>query len=842
MSVRIYQLSKELDITNKELIEILNSRGLAVTSASSSIPNIYADSLIQDFKKQVPAKEKVSTTKAKDESLQESFPVTKIEKKEIVIQPGQPLELKTGSPKFPTTPKTHVQEKLSLPEGRFVRTATEIALEKEKQKPANNASAVPQAPFVPAAIKPAPTAKSDIVVATMDSTPAAVASNSTPILSSAPQVNKLAGSAPQIPPKLPPKSFVVQQQSDKTAPDSKLSTATGEQPAVSQDSESTVVPKIDPNEVKLLSIKPPIVVREFAALMDIKPFRLISELMEMGIFASMSQVIEEEIAAKIAQKHGYLIEVQHRKEVVAIVAPVKKKEVEKPVVVLPLEPRPPIVCVLGHVDHGKTTLLDVIRKASVAAGEAGGITQHIGAYQVEQKGHKITFLDTPGHAAFSKMRERGANATDIAILVVAADDGFMPQTDEALKFAQKAHLPIVVAINKMDAKGANIDRVKQQMQQRNIASEDWGGETLCTPVSAIKGQNIEELLELVLLQAEVLELKAPVQGPAEGLIIESQIEIGRGCTATVLVQKGTLKPGDALVCGQHSCKVRALLDENGKNLKQALPGTPARVIGWSNPPETGNSFEVCKNEKEAKQKAEEYALKSKQQVNKQLQSENQKPITVDDLFAAISTIKDKTFKVIVKADVHGSLEALVGCLEAIPSNKVKLEVIDAQVGPIGKNDILMANTTKAAIVGFNVKIEAGSQPLAKHHNISVIQHTIIYELIDQVKAAMAELLEPEIRENKLGSAQVRQIFPLAKSFVAGCMVTDGRITRDGTARLIRAKKIIHESTIDTLKRFKEDANEVKAGYECGISLKGFSNYQSGDIIECFELIKVPSSL
>jgi translation initiation factor IF-2 len=602
-------------------------------------------------------------------------------------------------------------------------------------------------------------------------------------------------------------------------------------------------------DMPTLTVRPPIVVRDFAIALSVRPFRLISELMEMGIFASMNQTIDEDVALRIARKHGIALDIRHRGETPQVV---KKVAVANPQHDDPklLEPRPPVVCVLGHVDHGKTTLLDYYRKTSVVSGEAGGITQHIGAYSVVQNGKRITFLDTPGHAAFSKMRERGAEITDIAILVVAADDGFMPQTDEALKFAQKNNVQIVVAINKMDAKGANLDRVKTQMQQRGIASEDWGGTVLTTPVSALNGTGMAELLDAVNLQSEVMELKANPKRPAEGTVVEAQMETGRGPTSTLIVQKGTLKVGDAFVCGQHYCKVRALLDDHGQRLQNVPPGNPALVLGWSGVPTPGAVFQVCKNEREAKALAEENALNLRKALEEENEIERSEKVAdlnklsnMDRLMAAIQQTKDKVLKVVCKADVNGTLEALIGCLEGIKSSKVKLEVVASSVGPVTPNDVNVAHAGGAVIVAFDVKQENGVGALLKRNGTRVITHDIIYMLIDLVKDEMTSLLDPELRENKVGMAEVRAIFPHGKNaFVAGCMVTEGRVQRDYKARIHRKNQVIHAAPIDTLKRFKDDATEVKAGYECGIRLEGFDAYQVGDLIECFEILQIRPSL
>jgi translation initiation factor IF-2 len=602
-------------------------------------------------------------------------------------------------------------------------------------------------------------------------------------------------------------------------------------------------------DVKILHLKPPIVVRDFAVALGLKPFKLISELNQIVGFAAMNSTIEEAVAQKVAEKYGFLLEIKHRGDAAAQQAAAKDKKTEKK----PdedesknLVARPPVVCILGHVDHGKTSLLDAIRKANVAAGEAGGITQHIGAYQIEYNGRKITFLDTPGHAAFTKMRARGASVTDVAILVVAADDGFMPQTDEALKIAlgvkeqQPERFALIVAVNKMDVKGANLEQVKAQMQQRGIAPEDWGGETITVPVSAIKGQGINELLEMILLQTDVLELKANPKTEASGVIIESEIDFGRGPLATVIVNRGTLRVGDAIVCGPHFAKVRAMFDDQGKNVKEAGPATPVRVIGWSGTPDSGAQFKAVKNAREAEKLAEEEQLRLKKVASAAASAP--KEVSVEQLFANIAATQQKTLKVIVKTDVFGSSEAVRNVLEGIKSTKVTLEIVSIDVGLVTKNDVLMASAAGAVIIGFNTRLENGVTPLAKHHGVRIETYEIIYELGDKVREMMADLLEPDQKEVKTGAAEVRQVFPLAKGFVAGCLVTEGKITRNATARLRRGREIVYEGKIATLKRFKDDANEVRAGLECGMKLDDFNDYQPGDVIEAFDIQKVRASL
>jgi translation initiation factor IF-2 len=608
---------------------------------------------------------------------------------------------------------------------------------------------------------------------------------------------------------------------------------------------------VAPGSKGAVTVRPPIVVRDFAIALNLKPFQVIGNLMELNKVVSATSVIEEADARKVAERHGYTLEIRHRGEGVQPVKKVEKPSEDDPAL---MTTRPPVVCVLGHVDHGKTTLLDYFRKTNVVSGEAGGITQHIGAYTVayqgekpEYKGRSVTFLDTPGHAAFAKMRERGASVTDIAILVVAADDGFMPQTEEALKFAQKHASAIVAAINKVDAKGANIDRVKQQMLQRGITPEDWGGEVITAPVSALKGTGMNELIESILLQAEILDLKANPKCPAQGSVIESQMETGRGPTATIIVQKGTLKPGDSFVCGETWCKVRALMDDRGNRLPQSAPGTPALVLGWDAVPSPGAKLRVVKNDREARELAEEAALAGRKAAEAQQQAPNTgaRPgmSDLERLMAALAQDKEKILRILLKADVNGTLEALQGCLQEIKSTKVRLEIVGGSVGPVTQGDVALAEAARASIVAFDTKLENGVQPHLKRTGVRVIGHDIIYELITLVKEAMSELLDPEVRENKLGAAEVRAVFPLGKEHkVAGCMVTEGLIRRATKARVVRAGKVVHNGPVETLRRFKDDASEVKAGFECGIKLGGYDEYQPGDVIEAIELLQIRPSL
>ncbi len=806
MSVRIHQISKKTGIANKELIALLKTRGFNVTSPSSSIDNISAESLVEELMKSGgasgadTAEEPVSGGETETDDTQEVM--EKTEEREAP----------------PSTPG-------GLPPGVFVKSAEDVRRERAKieearkasrQQPAASTSPPPEPPEPPKpSAPPSPPAK-----------PAPA--------SKAPPPPRPGGSPPA-PPAFPGVK--------PHAPPSKESPSPGGDPSEKEKEAASAegAPAESEEELRVLQVKPPIVVRDFAQQLGIKPFRLISELMEMNIFASMNQVIDENVALDVAEKHGYLLEVKHRK---AAAGTPEKEEVEEKKQIDDskfLEPRPPVVCILGHVDHGKTTLLDYIRKENVAGGEEGGITQHIGAYQIEINGQQITFLDTPGHAAFTKMRKRGAGVTDIAVLVVAADDGFMPQTDEALKHAQAAAVPVVVAVNKMDVKGADLDRVKRQMQERGISPEDLGGETIVVPISAIKGEGVDSLLEMLLLQSEILELKANPQRRAEGIIIESEIEVGRGPSATVIVQHGTLKSGEAIVCGSSYAKVRAMFDDKGKTLKKAPPSTPVRVIGWTEVPEVGAKFRAVKTEREARRLVEDEQIEEKRRSAAEEVAVGQ-PKTLENLFEAIESTKKKTFRVVVRCDVQGSVEAVTGLLESIESDKVDLEILQADVGLVTRKDVLMASAAEAAIIGFNVKLEPGVPKFAKHHNVPIYQFGVIYQLVDQVKEILTGMLDPDYIENKIGAAEVRQVFPVAKNLIAGCLVTEGKIIRDGRARLLRKGEVIGETRIRTLKRFKDDATEVRAGFECGVGLDKSKRFEEGDVIECFEVQEKRPSL
>jgi translation initiation factor IF-2 len=600
-----------------------------------------------------------------------------------------------------------------------------------------------------------------------------------------------------------------------------------------------------PADAPVITIKPPIVVRELAEQLKQKPFKIIADLMQMGVFATVNQSIEEPVAQKVCFHYGYRFEVEKRERGSGLVhAPVKKVELDVEDKPEELVPRAPIVTIMGHVDHGKTTLLDVIRKSNVAAGEAGGITQHIGAYTIsfphpERKTElaQITFLDTPGHAAFSSMRARGANVTDIVVLVVAANDGVMPQTLEALNHAKAAKVPILVAVNKMDHPNANALKVRQQLQDKGLVPDDWGGETIFVDVSALTKQGVDKVIEMLLLQADLLELKANPNRRAKGNVIESGLEPG-GPTATVLVRKGTLRVGDIIICGQYYGRVRALINEEDKRLKEAGPSVAVKVLGLNGVPEAGLEFSVVEDEKAARELAEQRAMEAKALG----QEAPRAKVTLESLFAQLDASTFKFLKIVVKADTQGSVEAIVEALKKIESDKVSLEIIHSAVGTITESDVALASASRAIILGFHTRVDSGVADKAKHEGVQIKLYAIIYELIDQVKEGMAGLLEPLLKDVTAGVAEVRKIFELSKgSPVAGCMVTSGRIVK-GKVRIRRRKEIIYEGLTQSLRRFQDEVNEVRAGMECGIRVEGFGEFQVGDNIECYTIEKVAQKL
>jgi len=590
--------------------------------------------------------------------------------------------------------------------------------------------------------------------------------------------------------------------------------------------------------------KPKVVVKDFAQMMDMKPNQVIAELMKMNIFASINAEIDLKIAKEIGAKHGFTVRKEEKKKAPP---PPKSKKVamkrskEAPDSPDTLLPRPPVVTFMGHVDHGKTSLLDQIRNTRVVSGESGGITQHIGAYTVELDDHKITFLDTPGHAAFTAMRARGANLTDIAVLVIAADDGVMPQTLEAIKHAQAAGVCIIIAMNKMDLRSANPERLKQQLQENEIMVEDWGGSIGCCPVSAETGEGIDGLLERIILESEMLELKANPDKPANGFVVEAQMEPGMGPTASLLVKSGSLKVGDSVVCGLYWGRVKALISDQGKKVRSAGSSTAVKILGLTNVPGAGDEFQVMSDDREAKAISEEMQQAERTQTLEGAAAP--KKMSLDDLFGAAASADKKELKVIIKADVQGSLEAIDHSLKGIKSDKVDIKIISADVGNITVNDVMLASASDAIILGFHTGKENGANAAANREGVEIRLYSIIYELIDEVESAMKGLLEPELREQVIGEAEVREVFELSKkSKIAGCMVMSGHITAKASIRIKRGNDILFEGKIGSLRRFQNEAAEVRQGQECGIRPDNFTNFEAGDTIEAYLVEKITQEL
>lgn len=576
-----------------------------------------------------------------------------------------------------------------------------------------------------------------------------------------------------------------------------------------------------------IRIEDKIVVSELAQRMGEKVNTIMSKLMALGVTVNLNQPIDFDTATLVAQEFGYEVEnIAFKEETV-----LKEAGEEQ------LVPRPPVITVMGHVDHGKTSLLDAIRDEKVAAGEAGGITQHIGAYSVTVDGKPITFLDTPGHEAFANMRSRGANLTDIVVLVVAADDSIMPQTKEAIQHAQAAGVPIIVAANKMDKPDANLEKLKKDLSVNNLLVEEWGGQVPLVPVSALKKTGIQELLETIRLQADVLDLKADPKRFAEGVILEARMEKGRGVVADLLVDNGTLHAGDFLVVGASYGRVRAMLNDQGQEVKEVLPGFPAEIFGLNDVPMAGETFHVTKTEADAKEIAGNRRKKFLEQRSIELAP---KTITLEELMARLPVPGVKELNVLVKADVYGSSEAIRDSIEKIKSDKVKAKVISCGVGVINENDILLAKAANALVIGFNTKPDSKARDVAKREHIEVKHYSIIYELLDEVRTAMENLLEPIRKENYIGKAEVKQAFAVSKiGTVAGSTVVDGKITRNSFARITRGKDIVHEGKVISLKRFKDDVSETTKGQECGIGVENFDAYLPGDVIQVYqvELVK-----
>ncbi|MEI8289404.1 MAG: translation initiation factor IF-2 [Verrucomicrobiota bacterium] len=829
MPVRIYDIAKKLGLESKEVL--VKAKELSIAAAkvpSSSLDKISAEWLEEEIIKSNPEvaarlAPKPAEEKPKPASIEEKIQI--IHAPEPEPEPAAEVIAEPAPVEIPPAPApAPVPEAAPAP-------APVVEAPKPAAPPAPSAPPVPPKPAAP----PVPRVGDKVgfiqlPTRTGSSRPGERGSDRNP-----PAQRPQPGSRPGQPTQRDGRGQFPQRGRDGRP----LPSSPPPRPAAPQP------PKISlPTDAQVITIKPPIVVRALAEAMKLKPFSIIAELMKQKVMATVNQTIDEKVAAQVCAHFGFKFEAEKRAKGEGVVHTTERK-VELDVDDKPedLKPRAPVVTIMGHVDHGKTSLLDVIRKANVVAGEAGGITQHIGAYTIavphpERKKElaQITFLDTPGHAAFSSMRARGANVTDIVVLVVAANDGVMPQTLEALAHAKAAKVPILVAVNKMDHPNANPLKVRQQLQEKGLVPDDWGGDTIFVECSAMTKQGIDKLLEMILLQADLLELKANPNRNSKGNVIESGVSPG-GPTATVLVRKGTLHLGDVVICGEFYGKVRALINEEGQRLKEAGPSVAVSVLGLNGVPEAGWEFSSVDDEKAARALAEERAMEAKSQ-----DLENRSKVTLENLFASLEAAASKVLRVVVKADTQGSVEAIVEALKKIESDKVSLEVLHSDVGTITENDVALASASKAVILGFHTRLDSTASEKAKHAGVQIKLYAIIYELIDQVKDSMAGLLDPDLKETVVGSAEVRQIFELSKGIpVAGCMVSSGRIVR-GKVRVRRKKDVIYEGVTQSLRRFQDEVNEVRAGMECGIRIEGFGEFQTGDAIECYAIEKVAAKL
>ena len=570
-----------------------------------------------------------------------------------------------------------------------------------------------------------------------------------------------------------------------------------------------------------------ITVGELADKMSINATEIISKLISLGVMATINQAVDIDVAKMLVEEQGFDVEVKVDSLEESLVEVEEDKEED-------LRTRPPVVTILGHVDHGKTSLLDAIRQANVTSQEAGGITQHIGAYQAEYAGKKVVFLDTPGHAAFTAMRARGAQVTDIAIVVVAADDGVMPQTVEAINHVKAAGVPIIIAVNKIDRPNANPDRVKQQLTEYQLVPEEWGGDTVFVEVSAIKHTGLDTLMEMILLVSEMAELKANPNKPALGTVVEAKLDKGRGPVATVLIQDGTIRVGDSIICGTIYGKVRAMMDDKGNRIEESGPSTPVEILGLNDVPEAGDMLQAVTDDRMARQISEKRSDK-----RREVELKKSAKVSLDDLFSQIQEGERKDLNIIAKADVQGSVEALRESLIKLANEEVRVQVIHGGVGAITESDVMLAAASDAIIIGFNVRPEPSARKMAEREDVELRLYRVIYEAIEDVKAAMTGMLTPQFKEVVLGQAEVRDMFKVSRlGTIAGCFVTEGKVTRNADIRVIRDSVVIHEGKMETLKRFKDDVREVQTGYECGILLEKFNDYKEGDIIEAYTMEQV----
>ena len=820
--MRIYELAKEAGVTSADVLKAAEAAGVDATSAISSIDGAEAGRL-----REALAGVDAAAVQAKRQAKAEKAAAMR---KDARAGEQEALE-------------RHLSIAKKAAEGAKVSTLA-AAPAPVAPKPAPTAQKPDETPAAKPAIRMAPGHKAKPLPSISAAKTGLTAAGFKPLQHARPSAAITISVAAAPKPK-PPKPVDYE--------DDERGTRKGKKGREGQKSFDKKVPRIAPQvpqqgsrisvneEAKEISIRGAVIVKDLAAKLNIKPNRLIADLMGLKILASINQRVEPDIATKVAEKYGFKVTVEHARDKSAAKPVLKAIDADD---LIPedapetLKPRAPVVTFLGHVDHGKTTLMDWIRKEHVAAGEAGGITQQISAYQVEIAGKKITFLDTPGHAAFSAMRARGAQLTDIAVIIIAADDGIMPQTEECIRVARQTGVQMMVAVTKCDKPTANVDRVKQQLQKAGLTPEDWGGDIICCPVSGVTGEGVDSLLENILVQAEVLELAANPNRRANGYVIEAELQQGLGPCATLLVTGGTLKVGDAILIGEHFGKVRALIDDHGRRVKEADPATPVKCTGLSGVPEAGAEFRVMLDEKRARTLAEQTAQEKKEQ-----ELSMNKAATLDALMSRMAAEGQRELNVVVKSDTQGSLEAIVEALREIKSEKVALSIIATGTGNVSLNDIKTAAAGKAIVVGFDIGNDAGVQQQARHDGVRINSFRIIYELLDHVKQSMLDLLPPEYKEVVKGHAEIKAIYDIGKlGKIAGSQMLDGTLVAKEKYRILRNKKEVWDGKVQTLRHFKDEVKEVTGQQECGVCFAGFESFQVGDIIECYMLEELPRSL
>jgi translation initiation factor IF-2 len=862
MAMRVYELAKKLGMENRVLIPELKKMGVSVTSHSSALDDEIVEKILGKLAPQ---------SKGQDAGSDGGVPSRSVHgagQGKVPASKGQPTE----EPAKPDKRRILIKRKKEEDPTELLSSPLTVESERSAQL---EPSAHPEPPALEELVAPAlgvEDVREDIVVPPQTTVPPPVAAAPAIVIpkpeeAQAPQ-SKVSGAPPVVAittvesvsgqkKSMAFEAIAAEGQKDKLKKVKKTGRPKDDQQDVKfredaarwQDLRAIPVQRREdrskhlhhsaPSEVtkprrKSVKITPRTTVKEFAELIGQRPADIVRKLMDMGQMLTFHQPMNLDAASMLAEESGVKIDIAIEKVGDDLLQDVLETGgEERP------EPRPPVVTIMGHVDHGKTSLLDAIRQTNVAEGEAGGITQHIGAYTVSVRGKQVTFLDTPGHEAFTAMRARGAKVTDAVILVVAADDGVMPQTIEAIHHAKAAGVPLIVAMNKIDKPTANPDRVKNALSEHGLISEGWGGDTIMVEVSAKQKTGLDTLLEMILLQAEVLELKADPHRQAKGTVIEAKIERGRGPVATVLVQSGTLRAGDAYVVGTFSGRVRALINDRGEKVQQAGPSIPVEVIGLPGVPSAGDVFHVVSNERVAREIAEE-----RDQKRRAAELTSPTKVSLDDLFAKIKEGSVKELPIVIKADVQGSSEALAGAVEKLSTDAVKLRVIHNAVGGIMESDVLLAAASRAIIIGFNIRPEPKATALAEQQGVDVRLYTIIYDAIADIKAAMEGLLEPTLKERVLGRAEIRQVFMIPKiGAVAGAYVVDGLISRTSAGvRVIRDNVVVYQGKFGSLRRFKDDVREVQQGYECGFSIENFNDVKVGDIVEAYAIDKIATKL